>query len=196
MTVVLILTLLFFLSLPISPLLGRRQPVAPTCNICLLRKDRKEIWCEATLTVIANNSEPEPVDKKGSAKSISAKSKQSSKQATTQMTASSEIAEAQKELLLSIRPFRSSKKRSKTSRSRSQKQKNRSQKRRAAAHHEDASNKRARQENVVTSEDTEGPEREQTVSPDSEASEASKAHEDVAKSLLMMHERCSSDSSN
>ena len=147
--------------------------------------------------MIANNSEPEPVDKKGSAKSISAKSKQSSKQATTQMTASSEIAEAQKELLLSIRPFRSSKKRSKTSRSRSQKQKNRSQKRRAAAHHEDASNKRARQENVVTSEDTEGPEREQTISPDSEASEASKAHEDVAKSLLMMHERrCSSDSSN
>lgn len=30
---------------------GRRKPIAPTCTICLLRKDQSSIWCEVTSSI-------------------------------------------------------------------------------------------------------------------------------------------------
>ena len=61
--------------------------------------------------------------------------------------------------------------------------------------------KRTRKETETFKDDINFPEREQTVSPDAEASDGSNSQEnkrasdeDVAVSLLLMHGRCSSNS--
>jgi len=178
---------------------GRNQPIAPTWTICMKRKDQKEIWCEATLTVISNEQDESTSksQKRGSSKSAST--------ATSYQT--DDASQPMKELLLSVRPLRSTKKRSKTSHSWSRKQ-DHDHKRPASSSIEEENGKRSKtsapEQGSATDLDAIAKEREHNVSPNSDVSTTNEAtatgdntkHEDIAQSLLMMHAANSTSSSN
>jgi len=91
---------------------GRRKPIAPTCNICLIRKDHTTIWCEVTSSIRTKEEEED------AAESVSGDSKSKSKQPGKSLSKSpsptgnekaltdAATTEVEKELLLCLRPIR------------------------------------------------------------------------------------------
>ena len=94
-----------------NALTGRRRPLAPTCNICLIRDDLTTIWCEVTSSIrtvtiyeeqpdIAVTSKPGPPDEKK-------KMDESLSGSDDQQASNCSVIETQvKELLLCLRPTR------------------------------------------------------------------------------------------
>lgn len=44
-----------------NPIIGRKRPIAPTCNICLIRNDRSTLWCEVTSSIRYRTKEEDQV---------------------------------------------------------------------------------------------------------------------------------------
>ncbi|KAL7576647.1 hypothetical protein ACA910_005581 [Epithemia clementina (nom. ined.)] len=97
---------------------GRRKPIAPTCNICLIRKDLTTIWCEVTSSIRTKEPEEDAcggdsvsgmeTNKKSkfpesSASSVVARSSEPDQQQPREDKGDQEV---QKELLLCLRPVR------------------------------------------------------------------------------------------
>jgi len=80
---------------------GRRKPLAPTCNVCLIRNDLTTVWCEVTSSVRTRTLEE---DEQGS---IAATDKSKTAPPTSQGDLP-QVATvgAVKELLLCLRPIR------------------------------------------------------------------------------------------
>lgn len=80
---------------------GRRKPLAPTCNLCLIRDDLTTVWCEVTSSIRTRHPDEErpdlPLD--------SAKSK-SSTTSSNQDDPPQAPEVGVKELLLCLRPIR------------------------------------------------------------------------------------------
>jgi hypothetical protein len=86
---------------------GRRKPIAPTCNICLIRKDNTTIWCEVTSSIRTRDvseSEPSPESEDEGQPSLSAAAKVS-EIGDSNREASDTKQEAMIELLLCLRPI-------------------------------------------------------------------------------------------
>ena len=90
--------------------LGRPRPLAPTCNICLIRDDLTTIWCEVTSSIRTRSEEEEEPDMLGSAvvgTSNQKKQKAASSNSEEQLSPTSISQRTQiKELLLCLRPIR------------------------------------------------------------------------------------------
>lgn len=90
--------LIFFLP-------GRNKPLAPTCNVCLIRDDRTTIWCEVTSSIrtrveeISDEENNQSVKAAGSKGSKTSSSDEDKEKATTKQ-------QGGKELLLCLRPVR------------------------------------------------------------------------------------------
>ena len=87
---------------------GRRKPIAPTCTICLVRKDLTTIWCEVTssirtVEIIRDGTGSEGGSEDGksrkSGNKVGAKSEEGSAPSEPEIP-------PQKELLLCLRPIR------------------------------------------------------------------------------------------
>lgn len=104
---------------------GRRKPIAPTCNICLIRKDLTTIWCEVTSSIRTKEPEEDTADsvtgtdtnintsnnnKKGRIQESSSSSLVGRSPSEVELPRIEEKAEplqeAEKELLLCLRPVR------------------------------------------------------------------------------------------
>lgn len=94
-----------------TPFLVRRKPLAPTCNVCLIRNDLTTIWCEVTSS-IRTKDVPEDPDEMNDLASLSGKPAKSSELDTSvdNLPKSSESDSPptveSKELLLCLRPIR------------------------------------------------------------------------------------------
>jgi hypothetical protein len=87
------LCFLFFLAV-------RRKPLAPTCNVCLIRDDLTTIWCEVTSSIRTKDVPEVPVDpEKSEGSSVAVDQLPSSESDQTPVVES-------KELLLCLRPIR------------------------------------------------------------------------------------------
>ena len=85
----------------------RRKPLAPTCNVCLIRDDLTTIWCEVTSsirTVSSDDNEQDSVT--NTSKSVSLKKKDASSSSSDDQQGSncSSKEAPMKELLLCLRP--------------------------------------------------------------------------------------------
>lgn len=91
----------------VSFLSGRRKPLAPTCTICLVRKDNTTIWCEVTSSI---RTVEVPKDFVGFEESDDGKSRKSSSKVGAKSEEGSTPSEPEsppeKELLLCLRPIR------------------------------------------------------------------------------------------
>lgn len=88
---------------------GRRRPLAPTCNICLIRDNLTTIWCEVTSSIRTRSVDEEDVLTVTTASaSIQKRTKSSSSNSSEeQQSANDSSQNAQiKELLLCLRPIR------------------------------------------------------------------------------------------
>jgi PAS domain S-box-containing protein len=94
--------------------LGRRKPLAPTCNICLIRNDLTTLWCEVTSSVRTREPEEEydessEVDSRKPPPSQPDASRASSVTNETEvevLASKPEEKEGVKEILLCLRPIR------------------------------------------------------------------------------------------
>mmetsp|Transcript_11614 Transcript_11614/g.21708 ORF Transcript_11614/g.21708 Transcript_11614/m.21708 type:complete len:532 (-) Transcript_11614:2638-4233(-) len=86
---------------------GRPRPLAPTCNICMIRADLSTIWCEVTSSIRTRSINEEQFDMSTVATSTSSKKKcqysevNSDDQTSTNCSTEDQI----KELLLCLRPI-------------------------------------------------------------------------------------------
>uniref|UniRef100_A0A7S2V9B7 PAS domain-containing protein n=1 Tax=Entomoneis paludosa TaxID=265537 RepID=A0A7S2V9B7_9STRA len=89
---------------------GRRKPIAPTCNICLIRKDLTTIWCEVTSSIRTKEREEESCESVSGDSKKNAPSAKSSVKSPPATTAGEDKAvesvEVERELLLCLRPIR------------------------------------------------------------------------------------------
>ena len=89
-------------------LTGRRKPLAPTCTICLIRKDMTPIWCEVTSSIRTVEIPQEPISLDGG--SDDGRSRKSGTKVGTksedESTPSEPEVPPEKELLLCLRPIR------------------------------------------------------------------------------------------
>jgi len=92
---------------------GRPRPLAPTCNICLIRDDLTTIWCEVTSSIRTRNIDEEQqpdimstITTAVSTKKSKNSSSNSSEEEEQQPSNSSVQAIQIKELLLCLRPIR------------------------------------------------------------------------------------------
>jgi hypothetical protein len=92
-------------------MLGRAKALAPTCNICLIKKDQATVWCEVTYSV--NEKDDREVQISDTASEERTNKKESSTKVTVNTTASSDCESLPrpeqkpvKELLLCLRPIR------------------------------------------------------------------------------------------
>ena len=80
---------------------GRNKPLAPTCNVCLIRDDLTTLWCEVTSSIRTKHMKDESEDGAASSDALTTK---------TGAASTSEEAEEKlpktKELLLCLRPIR------------------------------------------------------------------------------------------
>lgn len=87
--------------------LGRPRPLAPTCNICLIRADQSTIWCEVTSSIRTRSIDEEQFDLSTVVTSTSSRKKyqysevNSDGQTSTNCSTEDQI----KELLLCLRPI-------------------------------------------------------------------------------------------
>lgn len=96
---------------PRSQHAGRRKPLAPTCTICLIRKDMTTVWCEVTSSIrtvervrdsLAIDGVSDDGKSRKSVSKIGTKSEEESAPSETE-------APPEKELLLCLRPIRDGK---------------------------------------------------------------------------------------
>lgn len=82
---------------------GRRKPIAPTCDICLIRKDLTTLWCEVTSSIRTKEPDEDCAD----SGSTDSKKKSDSKSSLIDNFGDEkgEI-QVEKELLLCLRPIR------------------------------------------------------------------------------------------
>lgn len=86
---------------------GRPRPLAPTCNICLIRADQSTIWCEVTSSIRTRSINEEQFDMSTVVTSTSSRKKyqysevNSDGQTSTNCSTEDQI----KELLLCLRPI-------------------------------------------------------------------------------------------
>lgn len=101
---------------------GRNKPLAPTCNVCLIREDLTTLWCEVTSSIRTRSVEDESLDEglpgigNGTGSSKNAKGPAAIKSAGSKSSKASTIscddtpadpkAPETKELLLCLRPIR------------------------------------------------------------------------------------------
>ena len=95
--------------------LGRQKPLAPTCNVCLIRSNLTKLWCEVTSSIRNQSSGDDDddsedltnstLDKSGQPKSSSTGSKTSKSSASTSED-TPPPKEIIKEILLCLRPIR------------------------------------------------------------------------------------------
>lgn len=91
---------------------GRRKPIAPTCNLCLIRKDLSTVWCEVTSSLRSREPDtknPESVDFDDDPAPMKAPPTNSARvsfHCTSIGTFSSISSESPVELLLCLRPIR------------------------------------------------------------------------------------------
>lgn len=94
---------------------GRQKPLAPTCNVCLIRSNLTKLWCEVTSSIRNQSSGDDDddsedltnstLDKSGQPKSSSTGSKTSKSSASTSED-TPPPKEIIKEILLCLRPIR------------------------------------------------------------------------------------------
>lgn len=86
---------------------SRSKPLAPACNVCLIRDDLTTIWCEVTSSIRTRSSDDEGVDEQTSmgpleASVVSSNALKSLHSSDEDPSSKSDI----KELLLCLRPIR------------------------------------------------------------------------------------------
>lgn len=97
----------FHFSYSFAMYLGRPRPLAPTCNICLIRADHSTIWCEVTSSIRTRSISEEQLDMSTVVTSISSRKKNpysevnSDGQTSTNCSTEDQV----KELLLCLRPI-------------------------------------------------------------------------------------------
>lgn len=93
---------------------GRSKPLAPTCNVCLIREDLTTIWCEVTSSIRTRSLEDEMTNPATSTNATDTKkvngpacNKNGSKSSSNSLDSSQPpTANEMKELLLCLRPIR------------------------------------------------------------------------------------------
>ncbi len=87
---------------------GRPRPLAPTCNICLIRDDLTTIWCEVTSSIRTRSLDEEQLDASTVSNSASSNQKKSKAVSSNNGDEQASINEntQTKELLLCLRPIR------------------------------------------------------------------------------------------
>lgn len=85
---------------------GRRKPIAPTCTICLVRKDLSTIWCEVTSSIrtVEGSRDAAPAVTEGG--SDDGKSSRKLGKSEEGSAPSEFDMQSEKELLLCLRPIR------------------------------------------------------------------------------------------
>lgn len=87
---------------------GRPRPLAPTCNICLIRDDLTTIWCEVTSSIRTRSLDEEQPDNSSIPGNVSPKEKKpkTSPNGIDEQQQNNPVVVQIKELLLCLRPIR------------------------------------------------------------------------------------------
>lgn len=88
---------------------ARPRPLAPTCNICLIRDDLSTIWCEVTSSIRTRSLKEENVDAMVANGSTSTDKRKGNSANNSNNSESTSEDEQVKELLLCLRPIRDGK---------------------------------------------------------------------------------------
>lgn len=90
---------------------GRRKPLAPTCNVCLIRNDLSTLWCEVTSSIRTREPEEDlddglTVDTRKPPPDTSRASSVSNDTPNDAIPVKTEEKETVREILLCLRPIR------------------------------------------------------------------------------------------